>query len=70
MYIRKGDKFLCIEDVDNVFGTRLFNKGEVYNVIYVDNEQIKVLITLNHNLIGNEFFEFDLDFINKNFTKI
>ena len=46
MTIRKGDKFLCTEDVNNVFGMPLFKKGEVYETLCFDNEQVKTLITL------------------------
>ena len=50
MAIRKGDKLLCTEDVNNVFGMPLFEKGKEYEVLCVDNEQVKTYITLNHNL--------------------
>ena len=32
MTIRKGDKFLCTEDVTNTFGWVLFEKGKEYEV--------------------------------------
>jgi hypothetical protein len=70
MTIRKGDKFLCIEDVNNVFGMSLFKKGEVYEVLWVDNEQVKTYITLNHILYANEYMEHELEWILKRFKKI
>ena len=50
MLIRKGDKFLCTEDVNN--------------------EKIKIYITLNHILYSNEYIEHDLEWISKRFKKI
>jgi hypothetical protein len=70
MAIRKGDKFLCTEDVNNVFGMPLFKKGEVYEVLCVDNEQVKTYVTLNHNLYANEYMEHDLEWILKRFKQL
>lgn len=68
--IKKGDKFLCTEDVNNVIGLPLFKKGEVYEVLYVDNEQVKTFITLNHTLYANEYVEWELEWIVKRFKQL
>jgi hypothetical protein len=70
MTIRKGDKFLCTEDVNNVFGWPLFEKGKEYKVLYVDNEKVKTYIYLNHNLYGNEYMEHELEWVLKRFKKL
>ena len=70
MAIRKGDKLLCTEDVNNVFGMPLFEKGKEYEVLCVDNEQVKTYITLNHNLYANEYMEHDLEWILKRFKQL
>ena len=70
MTIRKGDKFLCTEDVNNVFGWPLFEKGKEYKVLCVDNEQVKTFITLNHVLYANEYMEHELEWVLKNFKKL
>lgn len=70
MSIRKGDKFRCTEDVNNVFGMPLFKKGEVYEILWVDNEQVKVLVALNHILYGNEYSEWELDWVLEKFKKV
>jgi hypothetical protein len=70
MLIRKGDKFLCTEDVNNVFGFPLFEKNKEYKVLCVNNEKIKIYITLNHILYSNEYIEHDLEWISKRFKKI
>ena len=69
MTIRKGDKLICTEDVNNVFGMPLFEKGKEYEVLYVDNGQAKTFIVLNHVLYGNEYMEHDLEWILKRFKK-
>jgi hypothetical protein len=69
MTIRKGDKLICTEDVNNVFGMPLFEKGKEYEVLYVDNEQVKTFIVLNHVLYSNEYMEHDLEWILKRFKK-
>jgi len=70
MAIRKGDKFLCTKDVNNYFGMPLFKKGEVYEVICVDNEQVKTYVTLNHILYANEYAEHELKWILENFKQL
>ena len=68
--VRKGDKFLCINEVNNVFGMPLFKKDEVYEVLYVDHEQVKTYVVLNHILYGNEFAEHELQWILENFKQL
>jgi hypothetical protein len=70
MAIRKGDKLLCTEDVNNVFGWPLFEKGKEYEVLYVDNEKVKTYIVLNHVLYGNEYMEYELEWILKTFKQL
>ena len=70
MNIRKGDKLLCTEDVNNVFGWPLFEKGKQYEVLYVDNEKVKTYVYMNHNLYGNEYMEHELQWVLKNFKKL
>lgn len=70
MAIRKGDKLLCTEDVNNVFGMPLFKKGETYEVLYVENEKVKTYLTLNHILYANEYMEHELEWVLKRFKKI
>lgn len=69
MSIRKGDKLICSKGVNNIFGMPLFEKGKEYEVLWVDNEKEKSVIVLKHILYSNEYSEFDLDFIRKNFKK-
>ena len=69
MTIRKGDKLICTEDVNNVFGWPLFEKGKEYEVLYVDNEKVKTYIYMNHNLYGNEYMEHELQWVLKKFKK-
>lgn len=69
MSIRKGDKLTCSKGVNNIFGMPLFEKGKEYEVLWVDNEKEKSVIVLKHILYANEYSEFDLDFIRKNFKK-
>lgn len=69
--IRKGDKFLCTEDVNNTFGMPLFKKGEVYETLCFDNEQVKTLITLKHILYtSSEYIEYELEWVLKKFNKL
>lgn len=69
MGIRQGDKLICLEDVNNIFGQPLFVKGEVYDVIYVNNENITTTICLKHILYANEYSEFDLEWVLNRFKK-
>lgn len=69
MTIRKGDKLICTEDINNVFGMPLFEKGKEYDVLYVENEKVKTFIVLNHVLYGNEYMEHELEWILKRFKR-
>ena len=70
MAIRKGDKLICTEDVNNMFGWPLFEKGKEYEVLYVDNEKVKTYIYINHILYGNEYMEHELEWILKRFKQL
>lgn len=70
MSIRKGDKLICTEDVNNMFGWPLFEKGKEYEVLYVDNEKVKTYIYMNHNLYGNEYMEHELEWVLKKFKQV
>ena len=70
MTIRKGDKLICTEDVNNVFGMPLFEKDKEYEVLYVDNEKVKTFIVLNHVLYGNEYMEHELQWVLKRFKQL
>ena len=65
--MRKGDKLICKETVNNVLGMPLFEKGKEYEVLYVDNEQTEIMVILNHNLYANEYMEYPLDWVSKKF---
>lgn len=69
MKLIKGDKLQCHEDVNNIFGQPLFVKGEVYDILYVNNENVVTTICLNHILYANEYSEFDLEWVIKRFKK-
>lgn len=65
--MRKGDKLICKETVNNVFGMPLFEKGKEYEVLYIDNEKTEVMVILNHNLYANEYMEYPLGWVSKKF---
>lgn len=68
--MRKGDKLICKETVNNIFGMPLFEKDKEYEVLYIDNEQTEIMVVLNHNLYANEYSEYPLEWINKNFKYV
>ena len=68
--MRKGDKLICQKQINNFLGHTLFEKGKEYDVLYVNNEDVEVMVCLNHNLYANEYNSFPLDWVNSNFKKI
>lgn len=60
-----GDKYKCIEDINNIFGHILFKSGQVYEILDFDKETV----TLNHRLIANEYIPFKISILEK-FEKI
>lgn len=67
MNLTKGDKLVCNETINNIYGYPLFYKDEIYEVLYVD---IFGNPTLNHILYGNEYMDFKLEYIESKFTKL
>jgi hypothetical protein len=67
--MRKGDILICKENVNNIFGMPLFEKEKEYEVLYVNNERVEVLITLNHNLYANEYMEYPIEWVLEKFKK-
>lgn len=65
--MKKGDKLICTKSVNNVLGWTLFEKGKEYEVLYIDNEKVKVYVTLNHNLYGNEYNTWELEWVYEHF---
>ena len=68
--MRKGEILICEQTVNNLLGQPLFEKGKEYEVIYVDNEQREIMVTLNHNLYANEYQSYPIEWVNKNFKNV
>ena len=68
--MKRGDKLKCLETVDNLLGMPLFKKGEVYEVLYINNEDVKVMVCLNHTLYANEYNQFSLEWVNQKFRPV
>jgi hypothetical protein len=68
--MRKGDKLICKNDINNVFGWPLFEKNKEYKVLYVDNESIEIMVTIEHNLYGNEYKEYPIEWVKQNFKYV
>jgi len=68
--MRKGQKLVCKNTVNNLLGMPLFEEGVEYEVLYVDHEKTDVRICLNHSLYTNEYNTFPLEWVRKNFKEI
>jgi hypothetical protein len=68
--MRKDDKLICKKTINNIIGWPLFEKGKEYKVLYVDNEQTEVMVVLNHRLYSNEYNEYPLEWVEKNFKNV
>jgi len=68
--MRQGDKVKCLKTIKNLFGWVLFEKGKIYTVLNVDNEDVHIMVTLDHTLYANEYMNYELDWVLKNFRKI
>jgi hypothetical protein len=56
-----GDKYLCKESVKNIFGNTLFESGLVYQILDFDENEV----TLDHNLIANEYMSYKKSILDK-----
>jgi hypothetical protein len=65
--MKKGDKIICKRTIKNLLGDPLFKKGHEYEVLYINNEDIITKVVLNHIMYANEYNEFDLEWVLKNF---
>jgi hypothetical protein len=64
--MEKGDKVICLYDIDNFFGQPLFKENQIYTVLEVSDN----LIYLDHTLYANEYNSFESEWVNENFKKI
>jgi hypothetical protein len=64
--MKVGDKLKCIKSVDNVFGSNLFIKDVIYEVLHIDG----AFIMLDHILYANEYNEWNLLFVTEHFINI
>ena len=67
--MRKGDKLICTKEVKNFLGLLLFEEGKEYTVLYVDHEDINIMVCLDHILYGNEYNSFSIDWVNSRFVR-
>ena len=67
--MRKGNKLKCLNDISNLLGQPLFIKDEIYEVLFVNNEDVSILFCLNHILYANEYNYFSLEWVKDNFKK-
>lgn len=75
--MKAGDKIKCLTDVDNVFGDKLFIKGNIYEIIKC-NEYAGPEISSEFGTVYNEAIETAdgklyvgmRDFVNKCFEEI
>jgi hypothetical protein len=67
-FMHKGDKLICTKEVRNYLGWLLFEKGKEYDVLYVDHNDIKVMVCINHTLYGNEYNSFPIEWVREHFV--
>lgn len=68
--MRKGEKLICKKDIKNISGCILFEKGKVYEVLYIDNEKSNIMVVLNHKMYDNNHNGYSIEWINENFTHV
>jgi hypothetical protein len=64
--MKKGDKLVCLETINNMLGNPLFIMGKTYTILSVDDEEV----FLDHILYANEYNSFSIEWVNKKFKKI
>ncbi len=66
MKYKVGDKLVCIRNINNLIDYPLFIKDEIYEILDVSYDYV----IINHISYGNEYGDFSIDFIDKNFKSI
>ena len=65
--MKRGEKYISNETIKSLIGFTLFKKGEIYELLDFDDSEV----TLNHNLISNEYMSYPKSILNKfTFTEI
>lgn len=64
--MRKGDKLVCLETINNMFNQPLFIKDKTYTVLGIDSDEVFI----DHILYGNEYISIPINYVNKKFKKI
>ncbi len=65
--MRKGDKLICTKQVKNFLNLVLFEEGKEYDVLYVDHDEVEVMVCLNHTLYANEYNLFPIEWVREHF---
>ena len=68
--MKKGDKLLCKNDIFDSSNYTLFKRGEIYEINYIENETIKILICINHESLYTRINEFNIEWVFSNFETI
>jgi hypothetical protein len=63
--MKKGDKLVCLETINNGLGNPLFIMGKTYTILSVDDNEV----FLDHILYANEYNSFPIEWVNKKFKK-
>lgn len=56
-----GDKYRCVETIENSFGNTLFKKDNIYTIL--DLELKLNIILLDHTLLSNEYTYLDIEIL-------
>lgn len=64
--MEKGDKLICLYNIDNFFGQPLFVENQIYTVLDVSDDEV----CLDHTLYANEYSYFETKWVLENFKKI
>lgn len=65
--MRKNDKLLCINDIFNENEEKSFIKNKIYDILYVDNELVNIMVCLKNE---NDYELLDIQWILQNFIKL
>lgn len=61
--MKRGDKLICLETINDSLDQILFEKKKIYQVSYIDNEKSIVMVCINGNL-------YPLNWVNKKFKLV
>ncbi len=62
----EGKSYICIETINNIFSMPIYRKGDIYKVMWIDEDHI----IMDHILYANEYIQHRISSLENKFKSV